>query len=181
MKSIEIEPTRTAYTNTGLAHFHKGRYAEAAAMQEKAAELAPGDYRVWGRLGEALHAQGGADEKAAKAFSKAVPLALERLEINPRDWRTRAYLSTFHAWLGEPAEAEKQVSQALVQSSRHPEALLCAADVAYAGGDIESYLSLLEEMVGKDPAYAMFIDERSPELQANPRWLELRSLAQPGG
>ena len=47
---------------------------------------------------------------------------------------------------------------------RHPEALLCAADVAYARGETESYLALLEEMVAKDPAYAQFIDEEDPEL-----------------
>ena len=47
---------------------------------------------------------------------------------------------------------------------RHPEALLCAADVAYARGETESYLALLEEMVAKDPVYAQFIDEEDPEL-----------------
>ncbi|NNK31633.1 MAG: tetratricopeptide repeat protein, partial [Xanthomonadales bacterium] len=139
-KSLEIEPTRTGFTNTGLALAYDGQFAEAAAMQEKAAELAPQDYRVWGRLGEALNHLPGAEARAAEAFRRAVPLARDRLEINPEDWRTRAYLATYLAWLGELEEAAELSGNALSASERHPEALLCAADVAYARGETESYL-----------------------------------------
>jgi TolB-like protein/Flp pilus assembly protein TadD len=179
-RSLEIEPTRTAYTNTGLALFNAGQYVEAAGMQTRAAELAPGDYRVWGRLGEALRAAGRVDDEASRAFARAIPLAMERLEINPQDWRTRSYLSTYHAHLGERDEATRQITRSLEESRRHPEALLCAADVAHAGGDIDAYLDLLEEMVEKDPVYAQFIDERDPELQENERWLSLKAKVRTG-
>jgi TolB-like protein/Tfp pilus assembly protein PilF len=164
-QSLEIEPTRTGFTNTGLALAYDGQYAEAAAMQEKAAGLAPNDYRVWGRLGEALIHVEGAQERSEEAFRRAVPLARGQLEINADDWRARAYLATFLGYLGELEEAVGLSDRALSASGRHPEALLCAADVAYARGEIESYLALLEEMVGADPAYAQFIDERDPELE----------------
>jgi tetratricopeptide (TPR) repeat protein len=173
-QSLEIEPTRTGYTNTGLALAYDGHYAEAAVMQEKAAELAPKDYRVWGRLGEALIHVEGAEERAAEAFRRAVPLARDRLEINAGDWRTRAYLATFLGHLGEREEAARLSDSALSASGRHPEALLCAADVAYARGEIKAYLALLEEMVGKDPAYAQFINERDSELERLERFRALK-------
>ncbi|MDX2418887.1 MAG: tetratricopeptide repeat protein, partial [Xanthomonadales bacterium] len=57
--ALQLEPTRTGYTNRGLQYYYEGQYADSAEMQKKAIGLAPSDDRAWGRLGDSYRAMGG--------------------------------------------------------------------------------------------------------------------------
>ncbi len=163
-QSLAIEPTRTAYTNTGLALFNASRFEESVVMQKKALALAPQDHRVSGRLAEALSRIEGEHDHALEVYAQAADLARQKLEINSQDWHTLAYLAKYLANTGEIEEAKVMSQRAIPLSGRHPEALLYAADVYLADGNTDTYLSLLEEMVTKDPSYRQFIDVDNPEL-----------------
>jgi len=156
-QSLTIEPTRTAYTNTGLALYSAGRFQEAAKMQEKATVLAPKDHRAWGRLADALLRIEGEHERAVEVYAWAADLAEEKLEVNAKDWRTLGYLAIYLVHTGESENAITTCEGAMRLSGRRPEALFRAALVYYAAGNNELTLSLLEELVAKDASYRQFL------------------------
>lgn len=162
--ALQLQPTRTAYTNRGLGYYSEGRFAESAEMQLKAIELAPTDHRAWGRLAESYRALGENEDAAREAYARAIPLAESRLEINDQDWRTIAMLGTYYVHSDRQDDARKQIESALSISKRNPEALLYAALVSNALGEKEMTLTLLEEMVERDDSYRNFVIEE-PDLQ----------------
>ena len=157
--ALQLEPTRTAYTNRGLQYFYEGRYTDSAEMQMKAIELAPSDHRAWGRLGDSYRAMGENEELGKEAYATAIPLAETRLEINDQDWRSNAQLATYLVQMGREEEARQQIDIALGVSNRHPEALLYAALAFHAVGDEEATLLTLEEMVMADETYSKYAAE----------------------
>lgn len=156
-KSINLLPTRIAYTNTGLALYYSGHFEEAAAMQDKATELAPNDHRAWGRLGEAQMHIAGQQEKARETFNHAAELALELLKVNDRDWQTKGLLAVYLAYAGQFADAEIFITEALKESERRSEVLFCAALVQLQLSNEASSLDLLEEAINQDHEYRHLI------------------------
>ena len=163
--ALELEPTRTAYTNRGLQYYYEGQYANSAEMQLKAIELAPNDHRVWGRLAESYRAMGESEELEKGAYAKAIPLAKSRLEINDQDWRTRGMLATYYANSERGDDALKDIEEALSISKRNPEALLYAALVYNALADQEATLAALEEMVEADSTFSNYA-ANEPDLRS---------------
>jgi Flp pilus assembly protein TadD len=51
--SLELDPRRSAYSNTGTMYYYAGDYAEAEQMFARAAEQTDNDYRLWGNLADA--------------------------------------------------------------------------------------------------------------------------------
>lgn len=163
--ALQLQPTRTAYTNRGLQYFYEGHYADSAEMQLKAIELAPNDHRVWGRLAESYRAMGENDDLQKDAYAKAIPLAESMLEVNDQDWRTRAMLATYYVYSGQEENASLQIETALAISKRNPEALLYAALVTNALGNEEATLAYLEEMIRADGSYRNFAGNE-PDLKS---------------
>ena len=163
--ALQLEPTRTAYTNRGLQYFYEGHYADAAEMQLKAIKLAPNDHRVWGRLAESYRAMGADEDLQKDAYATAIPLAESRLEINDQDWRTRAMLATYYAYSEREDDAQQQIEAALGISKRNPEALLYAALLANALGNKEATLAILEEMVKANASYRDYA-ANEPDLRS---------------
>ena len=170
--ALQLEPTRTAYTNRGLQYFYEGQYAESAEMQIKATELAPSDHRAWGRLAESYRAMGGKENLEKEAYATAIPLAETRLEINDQDWRTRAMLATYLAHVGREDDSLQQIETALSISNRNAEALLYASLVFHAVGDEEATLLSLEEMLIADESYRNYAAEEPDfkNLRGNERF-----------
>ena len=163
-QSLAIEPTRTAYTNTGLALFHTRKFSEAAAMQLKAIEIAPSDHRAWGRMADALRFTDVADTKrVSDAYLRAAELARERLDINDQDWRTLGQLAVYLAHLDDHENAMEAAQRALTLSRRNAETLLNVAVVQVTADQTEIALDLLEEVVAKDEKYRHLI-EIDPDL-----------------
>ncbi len=162
-KALELEPTRTAYTNRGLQYYYEGRFADAAEMQLNAIELAPNDHRVWGRLAESYRAMGANEDLQKEAYATAIPLAESRLEINDQDWPTSAMLALYYVYSGRQDDARQQIESALRISKRKPEALLYAALLANALDETEATLTILEEMVNSDETYRDYI-RNEPDL-----------------
>jgi TolB-like protein/lipoprotein NlpI len=173
--SLAIEPTRTAYTNTGLALYNTGRFEAAAKMQARAIEIAPDDHRPWGRLGDALRFVDGEGARAHEAYVKAMRLAREILEINDKSWRTLGMLSTYLAFAGESEEAMLVAERAMQLAKRNSETLFYAAIVKLSEGQSDACLSLLEEAVAKDPDYRNLIavDPDLKQLSELPRFQAL--------
>ncbi len=182
-RALELEPTRTAYTNRGLQYYYEGRFADSAEMQSKAVELAPNDHRAWGRLAESYRQMGGKEEEARAAYATAIRLAEAMLEINDQDWRTGGLLATYYAQSDRQEDARDQIESALRISGRDPEALLYAALVANKLGDTDAALQALEEMVEANEAFRLYIvdDPDLKSLEGNPRFDRLVDPGAAGG
>ncbi len=175
--ALQLQPTRTAYTNRGLQYYYEGLFADSAEMQLKAIELAPNDHRAWGRLAESYRAMGGNENLHKEAYATAIPLAESRLEVNDQDWRSSAMLATYYVFSDREDDALRQIESALNISKRNPEALLYAALVFHAMGDEEATLSSLEEMVAADESYHIYAAQEPDfnSLQGNERFDRLIS------
>lgn len=163
-QSLALEPTRTAYTNTGIALYNSGQFEEAAQMQEKAIELAPNDHRAWGRLADALRFVEGEGERVLANYTRALELAREQLIVNGQDWRTLALLSFYLAHMGENEEAMTIAQRALQLSQRNAETLFYIALVNLENGQTDTCLLLLEEAVARDDSFRQLI-EIDPDLK----------------
>ena len=76
-RSLQLKPTRGAYTNIGMFYYYAGEFDTAAVMQEEALEYAPDDHRIWGRLAESYRFMPGEEREAQSAYKKAAQLALK--------------------------------------------------------------------------------------------------------
>jgi serine/threonine-protein kinase len=84
-RSIEIEPTASAWTNLGSVLFHDGRAQEAIAAFEEGVRLKPADPYVWGFLGSACMRLPEHRGRGETAMDRAVTLVREALGRNPND------------------------------------------------------------------------------------------------
>ena len=113
MRSIEIEPTYRTYTNLGVLEYIQGRYAESAAMLEKALDLNDKSYVTWANLANAYYWMPGKRDEAYNAYRRAAGMAEELRQINPRDAALLASLAGYYVILGEKDRALSILEQAL--------------------------------------------------------------------
>lgn len=95
-KAIQIKPSYDAYTNLGTAYFYLKRYREAADVFLKAVDIQPNDYLAVANLADAYRCL-GEKEKADRAYSNAIGLALQYLKVNPRHAGTLGLLAVCYA------------------------------------------------------------------------------------
>lgn len=164
-RSLELKPSRQAYTNIGLSYYYAGKFDDAVQMQVEALAYAPGDHRVWGRLAESYRFVAGMEAESLHAYQRAAELAQENLLINASDWRTRGLLAIYLVHSGRTDEALQQANRALSESQKSPEALYYLALVQLEAGDSDGALDALEDAVASDTQYRRFI-ESDPDLAA---------------
>ena len=164
-RSLELKPSRQAYTNIGLSYYYAGNFEDASEMQQKALEFAPDDHRVWGRLAESQRFIPGLEEESGRAYKKASALAEDNLTINSSDWRTRGLLATYLAHIDRMSEAIEQADQAVLDSEYSSEALYYQSLVYLGAGDEEGAIDALEDAVDRDGQYRNFIVD-DPDLIA---------------
>jgi serine/threonine-protein kinase len=122
-RSVSIRPTYQARSNLATAFFQLRRFPEAARQYEQALKLNDRDYEVWGNLGDAYYWAPGERDKAPDAYKKAIALADQDLQVNPRDAKVFGYLASYHAMLGEKDAALANARQALLLAPRDQEVL----------------------------------------------------------
>jgi eukaryotic-like serine/threonine-protein kinase len=118
-KSIDLSPGYPAYANLGLLYYSEKRYAESAALTEKALQINDKNYLVWGNLiiaDEWLKD----DKRAAAAREKVIPIVEETIRVKPQDSLARSYLATLYARKGQREKASSQIQTALALSPRDP-------------------------------------------------------------
>ena len=178
-RSLQLKPSRQAYTNIGSLYYYTGQFTQAASMQKLALDYAPDDHRVWGRLAESYRFIPGKEAESQAAYKRAAELALNNLSINADSWATRAALGVYYAHLGRIEEAKTLLELAVKQSQRISEALYFQTLVLLKDDNVEEALAVLEEAVAKDAAYRQFIadDPDLQTLQDNPRFIKLLPVA----
>jgi len=178
--SLELNPSRRAYTNLGMSYYYAGQFQQAVDMQLKALEFAETDHRIWGRLAESYRFISEQESLSQSAYQRAAKLARENLKINKKDWYTRAILGLYLVHLGEKTEGLDLLETAEEQSQRNSEVLYFKALAVLQNEDTEQAFALLKEAVALEQDYRQFIalDPDLKRLQDDPRFNSLLPAAE---
>ena len=128
-RALALKPTATGFSNLGTAYYYEGRYREAAAVLEKAVEQRPGDFVIWGNLGDARWLTPGQQDRARQAWNSAAELARGQLAINPGDAQVHSSLAVYEAHMGNRAAALADIARARRTLSSNARVLSKAARV----------------------------------------------------
>lgn len=104
----------TALLKAGYNHLKNEKFAEAVASFREAAELSPGDARVWNELGWALHHQSQGDYRQQDSLRNQSVAAFQKaLELNRRLADAYYGLGVLHQEMGQRADAARYFRLAL--------------------------------------------------------------------
>ena len=146
-RSLALEPTSSAYSNSGTVYYFLGRYADAARMFTRATELSAHDHRVWGNLADALWQVEGSRAEAQSAYRRAIALARESLEVNSRDAVSWSQLAYYGARARDNSDVRDYASRALQLNPDDPNVRYYDALTALELGDPAAALESLGRAV----------------------------------
>ncbi|OHE87094.1 MAG: hypothetical protein A2579_04745 [Lysobacterales bacterium RIFOXYD1_FULL_69_11] len=162
-RSLRIEPSYGALSNFGTLRYGQGAYAEAADLFRHAAELDPGDYRIWGNVGDALSADPVTAAEADAPYRRAAQMAEAYVAINRTDAQALALLAWYRANLAESGSARERLAQAEALATERGEvAFLGAQTLAVLGDDAGARERLLRARQAGIPQQRL---RASPHLQ----------------
>ena len=177
-RSISLKPMMPAYSDLGEAYFYLHRYPQAINSFEKAKELKENDYLNWGNLGDALYWSPERRNEAPQAYKRAIELARERTQTNPRDQIALIYLAEYSAMIGDRQSASSAVQKALAVAPNDSEVMFRAALVHNQLGDKEQTISWLKKAA--DAGYSRPIIRDTPDfanLRTDPHFREIVSVS----
>ena len=167
-KSLELAPSRSAFLNTGAAYYFTGEYENAEKALLEALKIASDDFRIWGRLGAVQRHMAGKESQSAESFKRARELAQNDLEINPDNDVALRYSALFSVRIGNHAEADELLQQALQQTPVNPDTDLIAALVNLELGREQLALDNLERGIQNGLSVRL--------VQAEPDFLPLKGV-----
>jgi eukaryotic-like serine/threonine-protein kinase len=127
-KSIAIRPSYYAYESLAIAYFRLRDFNRAAQTTQAALKLDDSDYQTWGNLGDAYYF--GRNQSAAMdCYKRAITMAKQRLEVNPRDSDVLSDLAGYWSMLGDRKQALEYLDRSLV--GKKDKELLFAAALVY--------------------------------------------------
>lgn len=147
-KSIELSPSYGAYANLGYLYALQQRYAESAAMTEKALSFNDRDYIVWANLAMAydgLHDTA----KLNAALDRELPLLEQAAQANPRDATVQSRMALLYAQKKMKDQALARVQTALALSSNDPDVLENVGETYESLGDRARAIEYIEKSLEK--------------------------------
>jgi len=160
-----------AYSDLGEAYFYLHRYPDAISALEKARALGEHDYLTWGNLGDALYWSPGRRNEAGPAYKRAIELAQERAQINPKDAVADIYIAEYSAMIGDKHTAMSVTKKALELAADDPEVMFHAALVYNQLGDRQQTMEWLQKAANAN--YSRTTIRDTPDfahLQADPEY-----------
>jgi len=127
-KSIELSPSYPAYANLGNLYLREKRYAESAAMTEKALQLNDKNFQVWANLALA-YGWLKQNDKAAAARERELKLVEETAKVQAQNPRVQSALAILYAQKKLREKALTRIDAALALAPNNPSVL---ADVGQA-------------------------------------------------
>lgn len=146
-KSLELEPSASAYSNLATVQFYLGEFDEAARNYEAAASRAAHDQTVWGNLGDALWLVAGRRDEAVRAYRKAIELAEVERARTPDDPILQAQLGYYLGRVGETAASRRHLDAAAATGAGLVYVQYFLARAANDRGNVEAALSAVRKLV----------------------------------
>jgi tetratricopeptide (TPR) repeat protein/TolB-like protein/predicted Ser/Thr protein kinase len=174
-KALELQPDPTTYSNLGDAYFFLKRYPESVKMFEKAVELSPKDESLMGNLADAYR-WSGQTQQANSTYDKAIALAYQQLQVNPRAADTVGDLAIYYAKKGDSAHGQQYIRQARSMDASAIQLIYSEAQVyALAGKQTEALKSLREAFQKGYPVEEARNDPEMGKLANLPEFTQLIS------
>jgi serine/threonine-protein kinase len=172
-KSIKLRPSPAAYSNLGTAYFRARKFADAANSYRAAINYDQKNQLLWANLGSAYH-YGGEREPAKAAFEKALVLANEQLQVNPRDAVLHGDVAEIYAMLGQRKESLEHLDRSL-QGGRGEKDLWFKAAMVYNDlGETAVALECLQKAISAGYSRSRVVIEPTfDNLRGNPRFQQL--------
>jgi tetratricopeptide (TPR) repeat protein len=136
-------------------------------MFEKAVEINPKDEQLTGNLADAYRWSGHTPQ-AVSTYEKAIALAYQELQVNPRAAGTVGDLALYYAKKGDVENGERYIRQARAMDSSDVQLIYSEAQVYAVAGKQDRALKALREAFQKG-----FSPE---EAQKDPELAKLKSL-----
>ena len=163
-KGLAIKPRAAEWSNLGAAYMYLGKWEEAADAMKRATELSPRNNVLWRNLGDAYDQIPSRRADALQAYQKALQLATEQLNLDPKDPTTLSYVALYHAHLSQPKEAQADIQQALEVAPKDSDVLFTAAIVYELTGRRDQSLKAVADAV--KAGYSVDEIDKEPELRA---------------
>jgi eukaryotic-like serine/threonine-protein kinase len=172
-KSLDIQPDATIYADIGTAEFFLKRYDDSIKMFEKAVELSPRDEELMGDLADAHRAAGHKDQ-ANTAYDKAIQLAFQQLQVNPKLANVTGHLALYYAKKGDSPHALAYTKQARSLDPEDLQLLYYQVEVASLAGNQQEALATLRQAFkkGYSPEEALS-DPELASLKSLPEFTKL--------
>jgi tetratricopeptide (TPR) repeat protein len=172
-KALSIAPDAATYSNLGTAYFFLRRYDDSVKMFEKAAAMTPNDEQIRGNLGDAYRWSGHSDQAAA-AYDKAISLAFQQLQVNPRSASIMGDLALYYAKKGDARNALQYIQQARSINSGDVQLMYSEVQVKTLIGKPEEALKPLRQALEKGySAQEAWNDPELSRLQGLPQFSQL--------
>ena len=162
--SSAIRPTSAAASNLGTYYYRRGRYTEAARNYERAVALTPGSHRLWRNLGAALYWAPGQRDKAAAAYRRAIELAEQERQVNPRQPVLLAELADAYSMVGRRQETRDAAAAVERLGSGDADAIFNVASAYEQIGDRAQAIKWLQKALAA--GYSRELVAQSPGLGA---------------
>jgi tetratricopeptide (TPR) repeat protein len=172
-RSIELQPSYAAYTNLGALYYRERRWAESAAMTQKALEINANDWRAWTNLGLAYEWLNRKSE-AEEAFRKELERLEEIAKVSADDAEVQVELGLMYSKWKLRVKAVPRIEAALALAPDDPD-ILSSAGEAYDNLDDRSRaLELVKKALAKGWTLAqMENDPGQRSLLRDPQFREI--------
>jgi eukaryotic-like serine/threonine-protein kinase len=161
-KSLELGPSYSAYANLGNLYYIEKRYADSAAMTEKALQLNSNDYLVWNNL-IAAYKWLGEKRKVSIASKRMLKLLEQAVKTQPQDALAQSLLAVAYAEGDNRQDALIRMQSALALDSKDPQILENVAIASEKLGKRTQAMKFAQEAVDKGLPLSQLNND--PDLQ----------------
>lgn len=165
------------YSNMGTNLFYQKRFEEAQSMYLRAIELgreSSFNFVLWGNLADSYRLLGKDEEKAQKAYQKAVNLVQKKLQEEPDNAPMNSSLALYLSKQGKFEQAMSEINKALKLEPNNIAVLQNSVVVFELSGYRKSVFKGLKEIIKRHGALGEMI--RNPflaELRKDPEYKKL--------
>ncbi len=178
--SLNIKPTRSAYSNTGTMYYYVGDFERAADRYAMAANLAPNDFRMWGNLGDAYSFSENKKSAADVAYKRAIRLGEQLLTINSNDTDALPLVAYYYSRVGNREKATEMAARARGLAPDNMYVYYYSALIHFRFGAIDDVLSTLERAIELEyQREQLMLDPVLAELRENEGFIRLVSNGSP--
>ena len=162
-KSLSLHNSYNVASNLGTLYFIEGKYSEAARMYEAALKLNNKDQLIWGNLASAYYWAAGERQKSQKFYRKAIELAEEQRNVNPRDSELLSQLAGYYAMIGDRTKALACLDQSLQISPDDAQIMFHTGTTYEQLGEREQAIDWIVKAI--ENGYSKSEIEHQPELR----------------
>ncbi|HZT73481.1 MAG TPA: tetratricopeptide repeat protein [Terriglobales bacterium] len=162
-RAVALSPTADGYSNLGVAYFYLHQYAQSVPYFQKAVEMRPHAETDLGNLADALR-WSGQTAAAKERYDRAIALAFQELQVNPRDADTMGDLAMYYAKEGNDAEAAQFARRARAIAPDDVALMYSQAVVDALGHRPDAAMAMLRQAVAH--GYSATTVRQDPELAA---------------